>query len=73
MTQKNIDQLTDLLNEVNTKLILAKDKIDAQEHIIKVQEEMIEILKSTVQNRDKLIDVLETQVALAILNKQQEQ
>ena len=50
MTQKNIDQLTDLLNEVNTKLILAKDKIDAQEHIIKVQEEIIEILKSSVQN-----------------------
>ncbi len=65
MTQKNIDQLTDLLNEVNTKLILAKDKIDAQEHIIKVQEEMIEILKSTVQNRDKLIDALETRIELA--------
>ncbi len=65
MTQKNIDQLTDLLNEVNTKLILAKDKIDAQEHIIKVQEEMIEILKSTVQNRDKLIDALEARIALA--------
>ena len=65
MTQKNIDQLTDLLNEVNTKLILAKDKIDAQEHIIKVQEEIIEILKSSVQNRDKLIDALEKRIALA--------
>ena len=66
-------QLVTYLNEVNTKLILAKDKIDTQERVIKAREEMIEILKSTVQNRDKLIDVLETQVALAILTKQQEQ
>ena len=64
MTQRDIDQLTDLLNEVNTKLILAKDKIDTQERVIKAQEEMIEILKSTVQNRDKLIDALETRIAL---------
>jgi hypothetical protein len=64
MTQRDIDQLTALLNEVNTKLILSKDKIDTQERIIKAQEEMIEILKSNVQNRDKIIDALETQVAL---------
>ena len=64
MTQQDIDQLTALLNEVNTQLILAKDKIDTHERIIKAQEEMIEILKSNVQNRDKIIDALETQVSL---------
>ena len=64
MTQRDIDQLTALLNEVNTKLILSKDKIDMQERIIKSQEEMIEILKGSVENQDKLINVLKMQIAL---------
>jgi hypothetical protein len=64
MTQGDIDQLTALLNEVNTKLILSKDKIDMQERIIKSQEEMIEILKGSAENRDKLINVLKMQIAL---------
>ena len=76
MTQRDIDELTALLNEVNTKLILSKDKIDTQERIIKSQEEMIEILKGSVENQDKLINVLKMQIALFEQDmklKQQEQ
>ena len=76
MTQRDIDELTNLLNEVNTKLILSKDKIDTQERIIKSQEEMIEILKGSVENQDKLINVLKMQIALFEQDmklKQQEQ
>lgn len=65
MTQRDIDELANLLNEVNKQLIMAKDKIEMQERIIKSQEDMIDILKNTIQNRDKIIDALETQIALA--------
>lgn len=64
MTQQEIDRATSIINEANTQLLIAKDKLDTQERIIKAQDEMIEILKSNVTNRDKYIAILEKQLAL---------
>lgn len=64
MTQQEIDRATSIINEANTQLLVAKDKLDTQERIIKAQDEMIEILKSNVQSRDKMIAILESQLAL---------
>lgn len=64
MTQQEIDRATSIINEANTQLLIAKDKLDTQERIIKAQDEMIELLKSNVQSRDKYIAILEKQLAL---------
>lgn len=64
MTQQEIDRATSIINEANTQLLVAKDKLDTQERIIKAQDEMIELLKSNVQSRDKYITILEKQLAL---------
>ena len=64
MTQQEIDRATSIINEANTQLLIAKDKLDTQERIIKAQDEMIELLKSNVQSRDKYINILEKQLAL---------
>lgn len=64
MTQQEIDRATSIINEANTQLLIAKDKLDTQERIIKAQDEMIELLKSNVQDRDKYISILEKQLAL---------
>jgi hypothetical protein len=62
MTQKEIDQITAVMNEATTQLLIAKDKLDTQERIIKKQDEMIELLKSNLQDRDKMIAILESQL-----------
>ena len=59
MTQQEIDQVVSAITEANLQLRIAKDKLDTQERIIKTQEEMIEILKATIINRDKFIAILE--------------
>jgi hypothetical protein len=64
MTQQEIDRATSIINEASTQLLIAKDKLDTQERIIKAQDEMIEILKSNVASRDKYIAILEKQLAL---------
>lgn len=64
MTQQEIDRATSIINEASTQLLIAKDKLDTQERIIKAQDEMIELLKSNVQSRDKYITILEKQLAL---------
>jgi len=64
MTQQEIDRATSVINEANTQLRIAMDKLDTQERIIKAQDEMIEILKSNVTSRDKYINILEKQLAL---------
>ena len=64
MTQQEIDQLVSAITEANTQLRIAKDKIDTQERIMKTQEEMIEILKATIINRDKFIAILEGQLGV---------
>lgn len=64
MTQQEIDRATSIINEANTQLLIAKDKLDTQERIIKAQDEMIEILKGNVTSRDKYIAILEKQLAL---------
>jgi hypothetical protein len=64
MTQQEIDRATSVINEANTQLLIAMDKLDTQERIIKAQDEMIEILKSNVTSRDKYIAILEKQLAL---------
>jgi hypothetical protein len=46
------------------QLRVAKDKLDTKERIIKTQEEMIEILKATIINRDKFIAILEGQLGV---------
>ena len=64
MTQQEIDQMTSVINDANLQLRIAKDKLDTQERIIKAQEEMIEILKATIINRDKFIAILEGQLGV---------
>ena len=64
MTQQEIDRATSVINEANTQLLIAMDKLDTQERIIKAQDEMIEILKSNVTSRDKYIAILEKQLTL---------
>lgn len=64
MTQQEIDQVVSAINEATLQLRVAKDKLDTQERIIKTQEEMIEILKATIINRDKFIAILEGQLGV---------
>lgn len=64
MTQQEIDQVVSAITEANAQLRIAKDKIDTQERIMKTQEEMIEILKATIINRDKFIAILEGQLGV---------
>lgn len=64
MTQQEIDHMTSVISEANLQLRIAKDKLDTQERIIKTQEEMIEILKATIINRDKFIAILEGQLGV---------
>jgi hypothetical protein len=64
MTQQEIDQITVVMNETTTQLAQAKDKLDTQERIIEMQDEIIELLKSNLQNRDKLITILESQLRI---------
>ena len=64
MTQQEIDQITAVMNEATTQLVQAIDKLDTQERIIEMQDEMIELLKSNLQDRDKLITILESQLRI---------
>ena len=64
MTQQEIDQVVSAITDVTLQLRVAKDKLDTQERIIKTQEEMIEILKATIINRDKFISILEGQLGV---------
>jgi len=64
MTQNEIDKATSVINEANTQLRIAIDKLDMQERIIKAQDEMIEILKANVQSRDRMIAILESQLSI---------
>jgi len=61
MTQ---EEIISVINDANLQLRVAKDKLDTQERIIKAQEEMIEILKATITNRDKFIAILEGQLGV---------
>jgi hypothetical protein len=61
MTQ---EEIISVINDANLQLRVAKDKLDTQERIIKAQEEMIEILKATIANRDKFIAILEGQLGV---------
>jgi hypothetical protein len=64
MTQREIDNAVSIINEANTQLRVAKDRLDTQESIINAQTEMIEILKSNIQSRDKMIAILESQLRI---------
>jgi hypothetical protein len=64
MTQQEINNATKVINEASAQLRIAKDKLDAQERLLKTQEEMIEILKATIANRDKFIAILEGQLVI---------
>lgn len=64
LTQKEIDNITEVMNEANVELRRAKDKIDTLERIVKTQEELIELLKTTIHNREKFITVLESQLKI---------
>jgi hypothetical protein len=61
MTQKDLDKVASVMNEATTQLLIAKDRLDTQERIIKKQDEMIELLKSDIQSRDKMIAILNSQ------------
>jgi hypothetical protein len=65
MTQKDLDRVASVMNEATTQLLIAKDKLDTQERIIKAQDEMIELLKSNVESRDKMIAILDEDVVIA--------
>ena len=62
MTQQELDKATETINEANTQLRIAMDKLDTQKRIMQTQEEIIELLKATIQNRDKYIAILESQL-----------
>jgi hypothetical protein len=64
MTQRDLDRVASVMNEATTQLAQAKDKLDTQERIIEMQNEMIELLKSNLQHRDKLITILESQLRI---------
>lgn len=64
MTQRDLDKVASVMNEAATQLLIAKDKLDTQERIIKKQDEMIELLKSNVESRDKMIAILESQLRI---------
>jgi hypothetical protein len=64
MTQREIDNAVSIINEANTQLRVAKDRLDTQESIINAQTEMIEILKGNIQSRDKMIAILESQLRI---------
>ena len=64
MTPQEIDQMISVINDANLQLRIAKDKLDTQERLVKTQEEMIEILKATIINRDKFIAILEGQLGV---------
>ncbi len=64
MTQKDLDRVASVMNEATAQLIQAKDKIDTQDRIIEMQNEMIELLKSNLQARDKMITILESQLRI---------
>jgi hypothetical protein len=64
MTQKDLDKVASVMNEATTQLLIAKDKLDTQERIIKKQDEMIELLKSNLQDRNKMIATLESQLRI---------
>ncbi len=61
MTQ---EEIISVINDANLQLRVANDKLDTQERIIKTQEEMIEILKAAISNRDKFIAILEGQLGV---------
>ena len=61
MTQ---EEIISVINDANLHLRIANDKLDGQKRLIKTQEEMIEILKATIANRDKFIAILEGQLAI---------
>jgi len=61
MTQ---EEIISVINDANLQLRIAEDKLDTQKRLIKTQEEMIEILKATIVNRDKFIAILEGQLGV---------
>lgn len=64
MTQKELDNITEVMNEANTQLRVAMDKLDTQERIIAMQEEMIQLLQHSLEGRNKFIAVLEGQLSI---------
>jgi hypothetical protein len=62
MTQKDLDRVASVMNEATTQLLIAKDKLDTQERIIKKQDEMIELLKSNLQDRNEMIAILNSRL-----------
>lgn len=65
MTQREIDNMASVMNEASAQLQIAKGKIDMQERLLKTQDELIEVLKATIANRDKFIAILEGQLGVA--------
>ncbi len=72
MTQKEIDKMAEIINAGSEALRVAKDKLGVQERIIETQEQMIEILKATIQSHDKYIAILESQLKVQdnVINKE---
>ena len=64
MTQKELDNITEVMNEANTQLRVAMDKLDMQERIIATQEELIQLLQHSLEGRNKFITVLENQLSI---------
>jgi hypothetical protein len=62
MTQRDLDRVASVMNEATTQLLIAKDKLDTQERIIKAQDEMIELLKSNLQDRNEMIAILNSRL-----------
>lgn len=64
MTQKELDNITEVMNEANIQLRVAMDKLDMQERIIATQEELIQLLQHSLEGRNKFIAVLESQLSI---------
>ncbi len=72
MTQRELDKATEIINAGSEAMRVAKDKLGVQERIIETQEQMIEILKATIQSHDKYIAILESQLKVQdnVIDKQ---
>jgi hypothetical protein len=62
MTQQELDKSVEIINAANEQLRIAMDKLEVQDRIIETQNELIDILKDTLKNRDKYMAVLESQL-----------
>jgi len=64
LTQREIDDMTMIVNDANLNMREQQATIESQQQIIKLQEEMIALLKDELQAKSKFITILEKQLGV---------